>query len=389
MRYILNKIWNILAVLIAKIFLLKYSRSVEENAKSILVIVPWLTFGGAEKVNLEILEALQTDGWDITIITTKQKRHEWKDKFRSVSDRIIHIENFPEKLQTYIITETVKKLNIDVTFISNSISGYLSCKHIHELCYTADLTHSEGGSEDQGGSPAFAAMFDEYIDSRIVISDRLKNLYINQYQIDPEKIEVIRNGVDIVEINNRIKDIELDSNIEAFISKGHIVTWAARMSPEKQPEKVVELARSMNDYNFILIGDGELFPSIQQQASYSNILLTGARDNEVVKKIISMSDLVILTSQFEGVPMVILESMALGKPVVTTNVGAISEIIDNGVDGYLLHSDDIVKEMPQMISEAFSNRNYLQESTVKKVKTKFNKKDMQSSYVNLFNELIN
>lgn len=386
---IFKYLWNIIAVLIAKLFLVPYSKWAIESDRTALFLIPWLTYGGAETVNLEILEALKKDGWQIVIITTKANRHEWKDRFLEYASTIIHIESLPLKLQPYIILETVKKFNINVAFISNSVSGYMAAPHIHKYCNVIDLTHSEGGVNDQGGSPAFAAMYDSYLDRRIVISDRLKQLYLDTYNINPDKITVIRNGVNIEQIIDSIKKVQLDTTTQDFVNRERIVTWAGRLSAEKQPHIVLDLAKILPGYNFVLIGDGELYNEIMAKAQgMTNVLLTGAFENVKVKKVLSLSDVVILTSQFEGVPMILLEAMSLGKPVVTVNVGAVGEIVENTEDGYIIDNSNMFDGMSELIEEAYKNKNSIKEKAIEKVRTKFNKNDMQNSYKTVFNELI-
>lgn len=384
---ILKYIWKLLVNIFVFIYLFVSTSKFKQtkSGKTILFLIPWLTFGGAEKVNLEILEALKKDGWDIYIITTKAARHEWKSKFSEYTPNILHIEKLPQRLHTYIYLKVIKKFDIKLTFISNSFTGYMSTPHIFKITKVVDLVHSEGGPKDQGGSPAFSAPFDKYISKRIVISDRLKDLYINKYNIASDKIVIIRNGVDIEDVNN----VEINEEIQQFIRKGRVVVWAARLSYEKRPFEVIELAKKLHDFNFLLIGEGEMLHEVKQNSeNVSNLFVTGELANAQVTKIIEASDLVILTSEFEGIPMVILEAMALGKPVVATNVGAISEIIDNNINGYLCNLNSIQNEMPELIKKAYANKEEIKEPAIKKIKSKFNKSTMQEQYLKTFNELV-
>jgi len=274
-----------------------------------------------------------------------------------------------------------------LVYISNSFTGYLATPHISKLATVVDLVHSEGGEADKGGTPAFSSTFDRYIKKRIVISDRLKQLYINKYDINPRKIVVIRNGVEISFPSDQ-NEFEVDHNLEEFINKGKVVCWAARVSSEKQPFEFIELAKKMPEFNFLLIGGGDLLEGVKRASiGLDNLYITGTLSNTLTKKLISTSDVLVLTSQFEGIPMVILEAMSLGKPVVSTNVGAINEIIDDGIDGFLCDSKRIHDDMPNLINRAYNERREIGEKAILKIRSKFSKNKMQSEYLNLFNEL--
>lgn len=382
--------WKFLSENTAKSYVsFKLKRFSDSNSgKNILFLIPWLTFGGAEIVNLEILDSLKKDRWNIFIVTTKEASHEWEDKFRVYTKNILHIENLPQRLHTYIFLELIRRYSIDVVFISNSFTGYLSTPHLAELATVVDLVHSEGGEEDKGGTPAFSSTFDKYIKKRIVISDRLKQLYINKYAINPDKIVVIRNGVDLSP-NNELYDVVTDEKLEGFMRRERIVCWVARVSSEKQPLELIELAKKMTEFNFLLIGDGNLLEDVKRSSlGLDNFYVTGALSNTLTKKLISISDVLVLTSQFEGVPMVILEAMSLGIPVVSTNVGAIKEIIDDKVDGFLCDPKRIQADMPDMINRAYAERNEIGNKSIQKIRTKFSKNIMQSEYLKLFNELV-
>lgn len=385
----LKIIWQFTATIYAYIYVnIKFKNIKAVSKKNIVFLVPWLAMGGAEKVNLEIIEALKLDGWNIFIITTKENKHDWKSKFAIVSSQIIHLESFPAKLHTYIISSAIKKLSITLAFISNSVSGYIASPHISKLCSVIDLTHSEGGLEDNGGAPAFAAQFDIFLNKRIVISDRLKKLYIEKYHINSEKIVVIRNGVDRNEILDDIKKVVLDHNIELFLKRKKIIIWVGRFSSEKQPLLVIEIAKKMVEYNFLMIGDGELYKEALAKANdLQNIYIPGALSNVMLKKALSLSDVLILTSKFEGVPMVILEAMALGVPVVSVDVGAINEIIDNNVDGYIV--SNILLKMPEKLEEAYRNKATLGSKSIDKITSQFTKTKMQDEYKKVFKEILN
>ncbi len=385
---ILKSLWKTFASYLADLYVDLFAKrlSNEGQSKSILFIIPWLTFGGAEKVNLEIMEALKRENWNIFIVTTKASRHEWESLFKKYSDHIWHIENVPQKLHSYIFLSIIRKAGIKVTFISNSFTGYLATPHISQYSKTVDLVHAEGGPEDDGGSAKFSSTFNQYISKRIVISDRLKNLYVNEYRINESRVEVIRNGIDIAETVQEAAEAVFPVAFNSILDKSRKVVWVGRMSEEKQPLEVIKLAKKMPNYYFIIVGDGDMYSQVVGEAeNVKNVIFLGQLENNVSRKIIANSDILIMTSRYEGVPIVILEAMALSKPVVSTDVGAISEMVQPNINGYLVGLID----MPAYIEKAYNNKIELGKNGLEVVEAKFNKSLMQEEYLKLFNSLLN
>lgn len=105
-------------------------------------------------------------------------------------------------------------------------------------------------------------------------------------------------------------------------------------------EVMSELKKTKNDIKGVMIGDGPLFDDMNnlliEKGLDKNIDVLG-RQNDV-NKYINDSKVLLMTSKSEGLPMVVVESMALGVPVVVPNVGDINDLVENNVDGYVIDS---------------------------------------------------
>lgn len=112
---------------------------------------------------------------------------------------------------------------------------------------------------------------------------------------------------------------------------------------QKSPFAVVEVAqalvRSVPGALFLWAGDGPLKKKVQrsidQKGLSENFRLLGWRDD--VSNLLSACDVLLLTSIYEGLPRVVLQAMAAGKPVVATDVSGTPEAVRHGVTGYLHH----------------------------------------------------
>ena len=127
-----------------------------------------------------------------------------------------------------------------------------------------------------------------------------------------------------------------------------VVLWMARMAPVKNPSLALQVARLLPEINFLMAGGGELFSQIKEQAPPNILLLSWVDAAEVIPA----ADIFLSTSLNEGIPYSLLEVLSAGIPVVAVRSGAVSEIIHDGVNGFLTSNDP--KNLAEQISQLFS-----------------------------------
>lgn len=147
-----------------------------------------------------------------------------------------------------------------------------------------------------------------------------------------------------VQINNFInlpkQQVKSDNNI-AFVG---------RLSHEKGPDQYLQLAKHLPDQIFQVYGTGPMEPLLKEQ-EISNIQFMGQVSgmNDQWQYV----DVLCITSRHEGLPMVALEAMAQGVPVISFALGALPNLIEQGVNGWIAPQGDI-KEMSRLIKLWFS-----------------------------------
>lgn len=362
------------------------NRKLFSKKKVVLMALPWTTIGGAEGVMLQILSGLKRDGWDVYIFCTYKNQHEWIKKFREVSKSVMNLTYIPNKLKNHLLINFPRLVKTDVYFTQNSTNGYQVLEHIKRLhnLPTVDLVHCGEGKDDKGGMPMYSAGFDKYLDKRIVISNRLKKIYVDWYKINPKKISVVYNGIDPKEVRTAVNENLLDADEITFFQSSNVFIWVARYSEQKNPKDYVKLASLNKDKNFYMAGPGELFEELKKDSEQlSNFLIKGPISHEKFMTVLSKSKALILTSIYEGIPLAILEALALKVPVVSTNVGAINEVFKEGRDGFLTDPDNIVTD----ISNKLVLIKNLDKSKIT-LEKEFELDTMQKNYNKIFNELL-
>lgn len=310
----------------------------------IVFLLPWLVMGGADKVVLDLIKGL-SDEYDISIILTESSSNEWKYRFEEWANIIVLDEVLAFK-RNYIkyISIYVAQNDIDKIIISNSAVGYAALPAIKYRVPDVrvfDILHGQGGLIDLGSGPALSIPYRKYIEKGITVTEYLIEFMHHNYHVDRESLICIYNGVQ--------KDLSCSSNNRFIPPKAtencKVVVWLGRFSIEKQPLLALEIAKEVllktSNTIFLFAGTGDLLSNaekyiIENQLG-NKVYLLGMVDD--VWGLIASSDILLMTSEMEGLPIAILEAMFVGLPIVSTKVGGIPEIVKDGINGYLITPD--------------------------------------------------
>lgn len=196
-----------------------------------------------------------------------------------------------------------------------------------------------------------------------------------------ENTKLIYNGIDLKKFNVH-HEIDGDKNNSECIN----IINVARFMPEKNQKLLIDvlyiLSKRYTNIKLRLVGNGktknEILRKVNKLGLEDKVEFLGARND--IPELLNKSDIFLLSSNYEGFCLVIVEAMACGLPVVATNVGAIPEIIKDRENGLLVKPNDpdefakaiieIIenKDMRKMISSNAINdaKKYNFENTVKK-----------------------
>lgn len=167
--------------------------------------------------------------------------------------------------------------------------------------------------------------------SIITVADSLRQKLIAK-GVDAEKIHVLRNGVDN-EIFYPAPIDERESLRQQLNIKSNTILSVGNLTKLKGFDLVLAAIAKLPDVNLIIIGGGEERQNLQQQVADLKIsarvrFISNLSQNEL-RDYYTSADVLVLASSREGMPNVVLESLACGTPVIATNVGGVSEILSD------------------------------------------------------------
>jgi glycosyltransferase involved in cell wall biosynthesis len=183
------------------------------------------------------------------------------------------------------------------------------------------------------------------VDRVIVVSESSRRAYIENYRCAPSKVLAIRNGVDLARFG-RLPDRRA-SRLALGIAPGDVVAVVVgRLCRGKGQAAAIEAAASVRErvpgFRLLLVGDGPLASELKalagERGAAGDVIFAGFRDD--VHAVLSASDLLLLASEAESLPLSVLEAMAAALPVVSTDVGGLREAVEDGVTGRLVPPRD-------------------------------------------------
>ena len=149
------------------------------------------------------------------------------------------------------------------------------------------------------------------------------------------KYEVIFPGLQPLKVSSKEvakKSLGLESNNTYLVFVG-------RLTQIKRPDRLLEIAKYLNsnhpDTQILVAGAGELLDPIKSKSKTEGLPMTFLGWRNDIDSILSAADIAILCSDNEGIPLTLIQASQAGLPIVSTDVGSVSDIVIDGVTGYL------------------------------------------------------
>jgi N-acetyl-alpha-D-glucosaminyl L-malate synthase BshA len=243
--------------------------------------------------------------------------------------RILGVMQFWCKI--FIKIYQIKPDIVHIQAIGNGVPGFLA-KLMLKIPYVVC-----GHGSDVYLSWAFKKPISKIVlsnaDAVIALTDDMKNELV---KIHRKPINVIPNGVEVEKfnVNGNKKRLLMNEKTLLFVGTLHQVKGIRYLI------QAMSIVRNNSKANLTIIGDGEEKEELKEFANKLNlsdcIHFAGRIDNEKIPEYMSQADIFVLPSLSEGLPVVSLEAMASGLPIVATNVGGLPDIIEDGINGFLV-----------------------------------------------------
>jgi glycosyltransferase involved in cell wall biosynthesis len=239
---------------------------------------------------------------------------------------------------------------------------------------------------------------DRFADSVTAVSDAVARARLEAGTVSADKLTVIPNGIDLARFA-RPTEVELGALRERFgLAAGdRVMLSVGRLEPEKNHEMLLRVFARVRarfpDALLLIVGSGGLQAALERRAIElaieSRVRLVG--HVSPVAPIYHLAELFVLASRFEGLPMVVLEAMAAGLPMVLTSVGGIPEVVEDGRTGWLVPAGDeaqLEAALVRALGAPAAEREAIARAAASDVRARFGMERMVSSTEQLYDALL-
>jgi glycosyltransferase involved in cell wall biosynthesis len=230
---------------------------------------------------------------------------------------------------------------------------------------------------------------------KIVVVSKATLKYVLSLGADPRKTEVLYNGVDIDRFKPPASKIDAKRSL-GFSRESFIVLTVRRLVYKNGIDLLLESARIAVEKNpkliFLVVGGGPDFErislKIREFRLENNFKLLGFVSDDLLPLYYNASDVFVLPSKSgEGMPLVLLEAMACGLPIIATNVGGVPEIVDKNC-GKIVPSDDVTALAEAVLEFSYNNGSIITEETRRVVEQKYSWEINVKRLIEVYEEFI-
>ena len=356
--------------------------------KKLVIVVPSLVACGAERVMSFIANNISKEHFETTLWiasvpeSTVYNVDSIKVKYFNKSRVLNAIPSFfwsLRKEKPDLVVSTLSYLNTAMGLLS---VFFPKIKFIGREANVHNVDKFEKGTKKIKRIGAYIPLNFGYRFLDIIIcqsNDMYNDLNLN-YGIPNSKLKTINNPItDNFKLEKRLFDRK---DYFQFITVG-------RLSKQKGHKRIISVLAKLNiPFKYTIIGDGpekDAVFKLIEQLGLSETIIHIPYTNEV-SKYLAKSDLFLQGSYFEGFPNCLLESSAMGTPIVGFQApGGIDEIIENGINGFIAEDEE---KFAYYILKSINDHQWNPEIISKTVTDKFNKDKILKEYESLFLEVI-
>ena len=305
---------------------------------------------GVQKSMLDIISRLDPNKYDITVLCQAegeltQALKQKNIRFTTLSELKREINPYYDFLAFLKLYKLLRHGKYDLVHTHSSkpgIIGRLAAKAAGIKCIVHTV-HGFAFHENSSKLQIFlVGIFEKLagmVSHKVVfVNKKDRDIASKMKLVANHKMVIIHNGIDLSQFNSG-KGVKSGNGVK---KNGAMVGMIARLWEQKAPQDYIasipKVVDKIPDAKFLVIGNGPLEEELKEMSNRlgvsKNVLFLGWRQD--IKDLLKIIDVVVLPSLWEGLPVSILEAMALSKPVVATNIKGNNELVVHGETGYLV-----------------------------------------------------
>jgi glycosyltransferase involved in cell wall biosynthesis len=347
------------------------NRLAAQGKRRILMLLPSIAPGGADRYALDLAAGLTAGGDRVSVCLTRDMAHGWLPDLEQITSDVFNLPAFlaPGDIPRFL-HYLIESRSITHVFISNSLLGYNLLAYLRSCCpHVAylDFVHAEQ-EQRHGGFARVAGDHDQLLDLHAVTSQHL-GTFAAGLGVDPQRTEICYIGTDD---QHWRPDPAARLRVRAELgipAEQTLILFVARLSAEKRPRLAAQILLALRKtgapFAALIVGDGEdqsfmnLF--LGQNRMQPQVRMLGNQPHSRVRELMAAADILLLPSQREGIALTLYEAMATGVVPVAAQVGGHAELVIPSCGILIAHGpheqEQYVAALRQLIEQPDRRRN--------------------------------
>ena len=361
------------------------------SAKRVLHLIWSFQIGGAEKFVLNM--ARRTDRSRYTPAICALGEGPLREEADSLGIPVFQVERGRTPVTLARLCRVIRKHKPDLIHAHSLAPGFYGAL-AGALCRVPVLTTRHGRPEESTERSLFRLISNRLTSRFIAVSEEVRQLLVAHSGIPERNIAAIVNGIDteryVVPVQTELR-AQLGIPPSAFL-----FGTVGRLSPSKAQQLMLSALRRVldagRDAALVIAGEGSERTKLEQvlaeQELEGHARLLGAWTD--VPGLLSILDAFVLSSVDEGVPLSLLEAMSAERPCVTTKVGGLVEVLEDGKTGLLVETGDVdalAAAMQRLMDDATLRANLAREGA-QSVRARFSIEAMIEAYLEHYDDLV-
>lgn len=373
----------------------------------IVHVIYSLGAGGLENGLVNIINRIPEERYRHAIICLTESGS-FEDRIRNPATRIFSLHATPGHsfLLYWKLWKIMRQLKPSIVHTRNlsALEAQIPAFFLMKRVKTVHGVHGRDVFDLEGKNRKYnllRKMIRPLVDRYITVSLDLKKWLVNTIGVNQKAVVQIYNGVDQSFFKPGTVSLPDIEKTVFLPQKPVVIGTVGRLAEVKDQATLIRAFKSVLEIlplgkqhlRLVITGDGPLRAQLETLINELGIVefvwMTGDRND--IADILRLLDVFVLPSLGEGISNTILEAMATGLPIIATNVGGNPELIEDGVNGYLVPCNDPenLAESIVKLTESSNTRSSMGKASLIKISEQFNWDSTVEKYVNVYDELLN
>lgn len=369
------------------------------NKLNVLFIITKSEIGGAQTHLMEVVRYMHRAGHDVSVITGTTG---WlTNELSAIS---IDYEILPDLVREINLAKDIKTINYICRILENKHPDIIHC-HSSKAGIVGRIAGAiknvpavftaHGWAFTSGVSPAKRIIYAAIEHMMLGITKRV--ICVSEFDRQLAKRWFVHNYNKIVTVHNGIADKKFSSSTVREYSLPLKLVSVARFSHQKNNMELIREVEQINklysgSLQLNMVGDGPLLSEAQAYVTShkleNEVHFLGSRTD--VDDILNQNDIFCLISNYEGLPISIIEAMRAGMPIIASDVGGVNELVQDGVNGFLIPRGNIF-ELVEKLKYILDHKElikFMGEASRKIYEEEYTADRMNQKIISVYNEIL-